>query len=50
MTSVLINPYEDSTMTGKDSLKIVVAFDSFKGCISAEEACDAAAYGIHAIF
>ncbi|MGN0281785.1 MAG: glycerate kinase [Prevotella sp.] len=26
--------------------KIVVAFDSFKGCISAKEACDAAAEGI----
>lgn len=30
--------------------KIVVAFDSFKGCIPAEEACDAAADSIHAIF
>ena len=27
--------------------KIVVAFDSFKGCISAGEACEAAAEGIH---
>lgn len=32
-------------MRGKD--KIVVAFDSFKGCISAHEACEAAAQGIH---
>lgn len=32
--------------TEKTSLKIVVAFDSFKGCISAEEACNAAADGI----
>lgn len=31
-------------------MKIVVAFDSFKGCISAEEACHAAADGIHAVF
>ncbi len=29
--------------------KIVVAFDSFKGCISAEEACDAAAEGIRSV-
>ncbi|MCI6830388.1 MAG: glycerate kinase, partial [Prevotella sp.] len=26
--------------------KIIVAFDSFKGCISAREACEAAAEGI----
>lgn len=30
-------------------MKIVVAFDSFKGCLSAQEACDAAAEGIRAI-
>lgn len=36
-------------MTDAD-LKVVVAFDSFKGCISAEEACNAAADGIHAVF
>lgn len=30
----------------KPALKIVVAFDSFKGCITAEEACNAAADGI----
>lgn len=35
---------------GRDSLKIVVAFDSFKGCITAEEACNAAADGIHSVF
>lgn len=29
--------------------KVVVAFDSFKGCISAHEACKAAAKGIHTI-
>ena len=27
--------------------KIVLAFDSFKGCMSAEEACNAAAKGVH---
>lgn len=27
--------------------KIIVAFDTFKGCMSATEACDAAAEGIH---
>lgn len=27
--------------------KIVLAFDSFKGCMSAEEACNAAAIGVH---
>ena len=27
--------------------KIVLAFDSFKGCMSAEEACNAAAMGVH---
>lgn len=32
--------------TEKTSLKIIVAFDSFKGCISAEEACNAASDGI----
>ena len=26
--------------------KIVLAFDSFKGCITAKEACDAAAMGV----
>ena len=26
--------------------KIIVAFDSFKGCISAKDACDAAMEGI----
>lgn len=31
-------------------MKFIVAFDSFKGCISAGEACDAAAEGIHAVF
>lgn len=31
-------------------MKIVVAFDSFKSCISAEEACNAAADGIHTVF
>lgn len=36
--------------TDKASLKIVVAFDSFKGCISAQEACNAAADGIHSAF
>lgn len=36
------------TETDGPTLKIVVAFDSFKGCISAEDACDAAADGIHA--
>lgn len=30
-------------------MKIVVAFDSFKGCLSAEEACRAASEGIHAV-
>lgn len=30
-------------------LKVVFAFDSFKGCISAEEACLAAADGLHAV-
>ena len=29
--------------------KIIVAFDSFKGCISASEACDAATEGIHSV-
>ena len=29
--------------------KIIVAFDSFKGCISAREACEAAAEGIHSV-
>ena len=29
--------------------KIIVAFDSFKGCISASEACDAAMEGIHSV-
>lgn len=38
------------TETNKASLKIVVAFDSFKGCISAKEACDAAADGIRSLF
>lgn len=28
-------------------MKIVTAFDSFKGCITAKEVCDAAACGIH---
>ena len=28
---------------------IIVAFDSFKGCISAREACDAATEGIHSV-
>lgn len=37
------------TETDKTALKVVVAFDSFKGCISAEEACDAAADGIYAV-
>lgn len=37
-------------MTNEKSLKVVVAFDSFKGCISAEEACNAAAGGIHSVF
>ncbi len=35
---------------GKTPLKIVIAFDSFKGCISAEAACHAAASGIHEVF
>ena len=26
--------------------KVVLAFDSFKGCITAKEACDAAAMGV----
>ncbi|MGN0221979.1 MAG: glycerate kinase [Prevotella sp.] len=30
--------------------RVIVAFDSFKGCISAEEACDAAAEGIRSIY
>ena len=30
----------------KEIMKIVIAFDSFKGCISAREACDAAEEGI----
>lgn len=38
------------TETDKASLKFVLAFDSFKGCISAQEACDAAADGIHSAF
>lgn len=29
--------------------KIIVAFDSFKGCISASEACEAAAEGIRSV-
>ena len=28
--------------------KVVLAFDSFKGCISAQEACEACAQGVHA--
>lgn len=36
------------TRTRGTALKVVVAFDSFKGCITAKEACDAAADGIHA--
>lgn len=36
--------------TDKASLKFVLAFDSFKGCISAQEACNAAADGIHSAF
>ena len=30
-------------------MKIVLAFDSFKGCLSAREACSAAAAGIHSV-
>lgn len=32
-----------------DMKKVVVAFDSFKGCISAHEACKAAAKGIRTV-
>lgn len=38
------------TGTSEEAMKIVVAFDSFKGCLSAREACDAAADGIHSVF
>lgn len=34
----------------KKTVKMVVAFDSFKGCLSAEEACRAAADGIQAVY
>ena len=30
-------------------MKIVLAFDSFKGCMAASDACKAAASGIHAV-
>ena len=30
-------------------MKIVLAFDSFKGCMAASDACKAAAFGIHAL-
>ncbi|MDO4496905.1 MAG: glycerate kinase [Bacteroidales bacterium] len=30
--------------------KVILAFDSFKGCITAQEACQAAALGVHAVW
>jgi len=42
-------PLIEKMMKDKDPMKIVLAFDSFKGCMTAEEACRTAAQAIHEV-